>query len=479
MRIPVSRQISRARYTPSFTLADLEPYRVSATRWVGVPWGIHTFREQSIDYKQVVDIDIPSTTAPSGGYGCILRTHAAGGDYNVPDGAGLDTNAKTPGLQNNIAFIALSARHPFLNATAADTPWDYDVFWAWFERLCVVLNINIDKVNALTQSRGSMSLLAATLNNRIKFQLVWCLNPQASYRTSILGGEFLLTQADIDAAILDTPDDPRQKSAYLEMATCDINKLPWLHCNVDGTFFNQKIDYTTYKNQPTGYLHHPDQVILFRNAYANRGIRDKCVISDEVTGGANTTSDIVPTILGIEKGWSLAESLSIARAKRKSHSLIYVRNPISGLAANADLTGGVPVVGGVVGAVADGSFGVENRSIATPLGTGAGQPTANNKPLLAQLANSNYGLSFDAVNDKMICQKANSGSPGLVTFTSDGVMGTTPVSSTTSQVVFATAGKTMTLAVISATALIKSDRKIYSALAGEISGIDMLPSVTS
>jgi hypothetical protein len=99
--------------------------------------------------------------------------------------------------------------------------------------------------------------------------------------------------------------------------------------------------------------------------------------------------------------------------------------------------------------------------------------------LLAQLANNNYGLTFDAVNDKLICQKSNAGSPGLVTFTSDAIMGTTPVSSTTSQVVFATAGKTMVLAAVSGTALAKSDRKIYSALAGEIAGADFLASVTS
>jgi hypothetical protein len=222
-----------------------------------------------------------------------------------------------------------------------------------------------------------------------------------------------------------------------------------------------------------GVLHYPNQGKTYQAAYSARGLASRIVVTDQDAGQSNITADLVPTIQGIEAGLTLAQATAIARSARLAHSLIYIPPSLAGVTVNSDGSGGGSVVGGNVGGISDKSAGIANTSAAG----GAGQLLASKKPKLAAIG-SQYGVTFDA-DDQLICQKANSGSPGFVAWTTS-AMTTTLASQTTAQVVWsAGSGNTQTLAIVSATALTPADRRTYVSLASEVAGADLYNTVTS
>jgi hypothetical protein len=199
---------------------------------------------------------------------------------------------------------------------------------------------------------------------------------------------------------------------------------------------------------------------------------DRIIVTYEDDGLTNLFADFVPTIQGLEAGLTLAQATTVARSSRLLHSVILLPQNLAGVNSAMDGSGVTPVVGGNIGGITDKSQGLNNTNTTG----GAGQGTNSKKPKLAAIG-SQYGAIFDA-DDQLICQKANTGSPGFVAWTTS-AMTTTLASQTTSQVVWSVGnGNTQTLAIVSATPLTKPDRLTYQALASEVAGADLF-SVTT
>lgn len=471
------------------TLADIEPYRTSATTWKGVPWGPVTWVEGSKTYSQVIDIYMPSTAAPVGGRMWAARAHAATADYDIVDGSALYQAFVQACINNNIVAFAISARHPVLSSTPTEFhDRDFGRCIQFIKALATALEINGEKGHFLTQSRGSgviNDLLQPDLQNPAGatfaerqssrgVRLVYAANPQAWHDSADEAPEYLSTQADIDAALAEYPPDSRQRNAVDLIGTADLAAIPNLVALYDATFQASKVSWAQMQ-AAGGVLHYPNQGLSYRTAYAGRGLSAKCVVTDQSgTGIAALFSDFVPTILGLEAGLTLAQALSVARSARQSHSLIYIPPSLAGATVNSDGLGGTSVVGGNVGGISDKSQGISSTATAN----GAGQVIAANKPKLAQIG-SQYGLLFSDATDALICQRANTGAAGCFAAWTTTALTTTPTNQTTNQIAWSVgSGNTQTLAVIGAVPLTKADRTLYSHLASEVAGADLFTVTT-
>lgn len=473
----------------ALTLADIEPYRTSATTWKAVPWGPVTWVEGSKTYSQVIDIYLPSIAAPVGGRMWAGRAHAATGDYDIAPGSALDQSFIQPCLASNIVAFCVSARHPVLSSTPTEFhDRDFGRCIQFIKALATALEINGAKGHFLTQSRGSgviNDLLQPDLQNPAGatfaerqssrgVRLVYAANPQGWHDSADEAPEYLLTQADIDAALAAYPPDSRQRNAVQQIATADLAAIPNLFAQYDATFQVGKVTWQQMQDSG-GVLHYPNQGLSYRTAYAGRGLSSKCVVTDQSgTGVGNLFADFVPTILGLEAGLTLAQALSVARSARLSHSLIYIPPSLAGVSSVSDGTGGTPVVGGNIGGISDKSPGIANTNTTN----GAGQPTNANKPKLTAIGGQ-YGAQFVDGTDTLICQRTNSGAAGCLAAWTTTAMTTTVSNQTTNQVVWTVgSGNTQTLAVIGAAPLTKADRTIYSHLASEVAGADLFTVTT-
>ena len=477
------------------TLADLEQYRTAygatGSKWTGVPWGPVTWTENGKTYSQVVDIYADfAVSAPVGGRLWCARAHASGGDYFIDPGAALETSTIAPALAAGMVYFCVAARHPVLSSTATEF-YDRDFGRAiqFIQSLAPAFGLNQAKGHFLTQSRGSgviNDLLQADLINPSGatyaerqtsrgVRLVYAANPQGWHDSADEAPEYLATQADIDAALAAYPPDSRQRNAVQQLATADLAAIPNLVALYDATFQTGKVSWAQMQ-AAGGVLHYPNQGLSYRTAYEGRGLRDKCVVTDQSGTGIGTIfGDFVATIQGLEAGLTLPQAVAIARAARKGHSLIYIPPSLAGVNSAMDGSGTTPVVGGNIGGITDKGPGIGNTNTAN----GAGQGTNANKPKLAAIG-SQYGALFSDSTDLLACQRANTGAAGCFVAWTTSAMTTTVSNQTTSQVAWTVgAGNTQTLAIVGGAPLDAADRRIYVNLASQVAGADLYATVTA
>jgi hypothetical protein len=468
------------------TMALLEPYRVGTSNvFKAVPWGDVTWTEGgSNTYSQVVDIYIP-TVPLTGPF--VVRDHAASSPYDIAEGSGLYNSLIAPSLAAGFVVFVRAARHPKLSSTPTnfyDT--DYAVSLQFIRSLHQAIGFDPAKYYEYTQSRGSGCIInlllpdlaaptALTYAGRQSSRgakLVWSINPQAFNRSQTMAAEYLTDQTQINLALADYPDDPRQRDAATLVATADLAAIPNFVAKYDGAFQAGKVTYAAMQ-AAGGVLHYPNQGLTYRAAYAARGLLDRIVLTDQDDGSANITADFVPTIQGLEAGLTLAQATAIARAARLGHSLIYIPPSLDGVSVGMDGSGGTPGLGQNIGGISDKSQGIANTNTTG----GAGQGTNTRKPKLAAIG-TQFGALFDS-DDQLICQKANTGTPGFVAWTTT-AMTTTLANQNTNQVVWSVGnGNTQTLAVVGADPLSKADRNTYVSLASAVAGADLFSTVTA
>jgi hypothetical protein len=303
---------------------------------------------------------------------------------------------------------------------------------------------------------------------------VWSINPQAFNRSLTMATAYLSGPDEVALALVDYPDDPRQRDAGTMVATADLDAIPPFVAKYDGTFQSGSVTYAAMQ-AAGGVLHYPNQGLTYRAAYAARGLSHRIVLTDQDDGSANITADFVPTIMGLEAGLTLAQATAIARTARRGHSLIYTPPSLAGFTVNVDGSGGTPLVGGRVGGISDKSQGIS--SIATL--NGAGQPTTSHKPLLEQLG-SQYGVRFDDETDRLICQRSNTGAAGCFVAWTQTAISTAVTTQTVNQIAWTVgAGQVQTLAIVGGDELSIADRRTYVSLASEVAGTDLYNTVTS
>lgn len=468
------------------TMDVLEPYRVGSTNvFKGVPWGNVSWTEGAYTYSQVVDIYVPSIT-PTGPF--VFRHHAAQSPYDITAGSTLDTTFIQASLVQGYVVFVCAARHPKLSSTPTNFyDEDYGRCLQFMRSLHVALGFNPNKGYCLTQSRGSGMMIqhllpdlanpaAPTYAGRMSsrgLNLIYSINPQAYNRSLTMATEYLTDSTQINLALADYPDDSRQRDAGTMVLTADLSAIPNFVAKYDATWQSGKVTYAAMQASG-GVLHYPNQGLTYRSSYATRGVLDRIVVTDQDSGLAEITSDFVPVIMGLEAGLNLPQAMAIARASRKSHSLIYIPPSLAGVTVNADGSGGVPAVGGNTGGISDKSAGIGNTATAN----GAGQTTNANKPKLTQIG-SQYGLLFADSTDTLVCQRANSGAAGCLAAWTTAAMTTTTTNQTTNQIVWTVgSGNTQTLAIVGAAPLTKADRFTYMTLARQVAGADLF-SVTT
>ena len=472
------------------TLASLEQYRTSATTWKAVPWGNVTWTENGIVYSQVVDIYCDLTIpAPSGGRLWAARAHASGGTYDIAPGAALESNFILPCVAAGMAVFCVSARHPVLSSTPTEF-FDRDFGRAiqFINSLDVAFEVNPTKGHFLTQSRGSgviNDLLLPDLANPTAstyagrkssrgVRLVYANNPQGWHNSADEAPVYLATQSDIDAALAAYPPDSRQRNAVQQIATADLAAIPMLVAQYDATYQSGLVSWAQMQ-AAGGVLHYPNQGLSYKQAYAARGITQKCVVTDQSGSGIGTLfGPFLKVVQGIEAGLDLPWAVSIAFTNHRSQSLIAIPQDRSGTSVALDGSGGIPAVGAGIGGISDKSQGIANTSTAN----GAGQGTNANKPKLAQIG-ANYGALFADSTDVLACQRTNTGAAGCLAAWSTTALVTTPSNQTTNQVAWSVgAGNTQTVAIIGAAPLTTADRRIHAHLASLIAGADLTGTVT-
>lgn len=426
------------------TLADLAPYAgVSSvggyTKYTNVPWGpcfgVGEWPEPLLGnaiLQPVVTIYMPNATAPVGGYGLILRTHANGATHEITEGTGsLWQYLVDPALAGKYAFASIEFRHPVSNASTNAPDTDVGNGIQFMRALSTALNLNPSRFHGVAQSRGNLSLLtcvdvdyadagspifAKTLSSKLKS--IWGLNTQDSYSTT----EFIMTkvvEADQAACLADPnyADNPAWRSAR-QLILNGSQELPFLCTTYDNPFLvplpNHSVGrYTKAAIDANGNLrvHCPEFGQSLWMAYYARGQGHKYTTCDDVTGGAVTLQDAVMwfTLLDTEPGLTAKEARIQAIGRRLGASMHYLKDPASG--AYVSQASGTPVTteGTQFGALIDGTWGAANRlNTTTPLGATMVQSTSAARPYLARIKNGRgWGIGMDAVDDAFRVALAN------------------------------------------------------------------------
>jgi hypothetical protein len=468
------------------TIDSLEAYRTSATSWSAVPYGNASWPEPGLGtFYQVVDIDIPAGTAPAGGWPLIVYFHANGADRVVGSGGAVGTNIKTPALAAGYAFASVEFRHPVTNVNQGAPHTDVGLALQYLRALHQALNLDGTKVFGVARSRGNLALWqtvqadmasggAPTYMGRqsSKLQGLWCINPQVAYSTQRFC-DLYIQPADHAAVLAANPDDSRWKNAIDDIPT--VASLPPIVAIHEAAYFGTLVSKATLdawdalpNNSP---LHYPDAGLKLKAAYEARGLGHQCAIWDAETDNVEQHADMVTWMRYVLEGMSSVEALAMARAKRRAAEAHYIRDDLSGVFVNSDGSGGAPVLGGPIGAIVAGQHGLANRTTVPPLGYGAGQNTALNKPKLKVMASGRYGSEFDST-DRMAVAMPSDGSPNWIAFTDTGEV-TTLTSATTSNYLYGQAaldGKTVALEIGSDAAITDNDLKVYRAFAASWAG---------
>lgn len=435
--------------------------------------------------SQMFDIAIPSGTAPEGGWPVIAYFHANGSDYVVGDGGTVGTLVKAAALSAGIAFASVEFRHPVTNVAIGAPHTDTGQAVQAIRALHSALNLDRSKFFGVCRSRGNLAIwqslqadmMAANAGTYVgrqssRLQGIWGINSQIAYSTQRFC-ELYVLPADHAAVLAANPDNPSWLNAIDAVPTADT--LPQLVMVHDGTYFDRlvsKAELDAWDALPNmSPLHFPDAGIKMRDAYAARGYAARIANYDAETDNNEQHADIVQWVQYLIEGMDSVEALAMARARRRGAQAHYMRDDKAGAFVNHDGTGGAPVLGGQVGALVCGQYGLANRTSGTPQGYGMGQSVVANRPFLTALTSGRLGLVFDST-DRMTVQMPSDGTPNVVMWHDSGETSTLVQSDTAKYTVGTTAldGKKLAFTVGSDASITTNDMKVYRRFASVLAG---------
>lgn len=465
------------------SLASIEAYRTSATSWAAVPYGAATWSEGGTR-SQVINVTLPSGTAPPAGWPMVAYFRSNATAYTIAPGSDLDTNFKQVAIGLGYGVAEIEFRHPVMQEALGAPHTDAGLALQFMRSLHQALNIDRSRIHAFCRSRGSLALWQAMQTDRANsgastyagrqsslIKSAWVIQGQVLYSTARFADTYIVP-ADRAAVLAANPDNPAWGNTLDDVATAAelpqvamVHELPWYGAQV--TAAQMAADGSQ--------VHFPDAGRLMVAAYEARGQGQKCAAWDnEPSVGDNVEQmgDAPYWFAYIDEGMSAVEALAMARARRRNAPAHYVTDDLAGSYQTASPLAGVPVLGGPVGAIADGRYGLANRAAGTPLGYGAAQLTAANRPFLYQFATGRYGTAFDST-DRYAVAMPSDGAINFRAWTDAGEI-TTLISTSTSNYVFGTtafAGRKVALAIgHDGAAMSDNDLKIYRRMATLWSG---------
>lgn len=488
LTVPIFRPFSQGEPPPVSVpdLASIEAYRSTSTSWTAVPYGAATWPEPGKGtFAQVIDIDVPSGAPPEGGWPMVIYFHANGADRIVGSGGTVGTYVKTPALAAGYAFATVEFRHPVTNVDQGAPHIDVGLALQYLRSLHQALSLDRSKFFGVCRSRGNLAIWQSLQADRAdayagtyagrqssRLQGIWGINAQIAYSTQRFC-ELYVEPADHAAVLSANPDDPRWQNAIDAIPT--VNTLPHLVLMHEAAYFGRlvtKAELDAWDALPNmSPLHYPDAGLKVKAAYTARGAADRCAIWDDELDNVEQHADMVTWMRYVLEGMSSVEALAMARALRRSAQAHYHRDDLAGSFVNSDGSGGAPVPSGPIGAMVAGQHGLANRTTVPPLGYGAGQNTALNKPKLNTLASGHYGSLFDST-DRLSVGMNSDGTPNWVGWTDTGEV-TTLASASTANYTFGQApldGRTLALSIGSDAAITTNDMKVYRSFASVWAG---------
>lgn len=278
------------------TLANLEPYRLSATTWGDVPYGGASWEEPTLAGRliyQDMDIFIPSTAAPANGYPVVLWFHANSNDKDVA-GSGALFDCKEEVLAQNMAFISVEFRHPVINADIGAPHNDVGQAVQFARGLATALDFDVNNMFTMGRSRGTLCLwqaLQADLANPTAgnwrdrqssdIRAVWIYNGQTTFDTEEFADLFVIPGER--ALFLSThPNDARWGSAIQSIATAP--DFPHVYSMHETAFPVGQVTAAVADD-----VHYAGFGSAFRDAYIAAGQTAKITAVDSVASAAAFT----------------------------------------------------------------------------------------------------------------------------------------------------------------------------------------------
>ena len=467
-------------------LDDIEAYRTSATTFVGIPWGSATWTEPGVGtLAQLVDIWMPSGTAPVGGWPMVIHFHANGTTRTIGDGSSLKTWLVDPALAAGYAVASVEFRHPVMQAAIGAPHTDTGLAIQFLRSLHLALNLDRARFHALARSRGSLALWqslqadmadaeATTYAGRQSSLLksLWTVQAQIFYSTTAFANAYIVA-GDRAAVITANPDNAAWRNAY--DAVSSASTLPNVAMTHELPWYGVQVSKATM-DADGSQIHFPDAGRLMRDAYISRGFGERLAAWDnEPSAGSNEEQlgDSVRWFRYIDEGMNAVEALAMSRAARRNAQAHYIPANLGGVYVEASPLGGVPVTGGPVGAVAPSQLGIANRLLSSPSGYAAAQLVSANKPFLSSFPNGKPALLFDSTDRLAVGMPSAAGTPSVIGWTNTGEVTTLSSATTSNYVIGQTAydGKKLGLLIGRDGSHSTNDLKIYRRFANWLTGV--------
>jgi len=467
------------------TLADIAAYQATSTTWANVPYGAASWAEPTLGgtvLYQRVDIAIPSTAAPAGGYPVIVYFHANAASKTVGAGSAIDVNVKQPALAAGYAFVAVEFRHPVTNEAEGAPHTDAGLALQFVRGLHSALNLDTGKFFGLCQSRGTLALWQSVQADMLnayantyagrqssRLQGVWVIQGQIAYSTQRFA-ELYVVEGDRAAVVAEHPDNIAWGDAIDDVPAVDV--LPQLVMIHEAAYFGAQVSKATLDAMGNEYVHFPDAGRLLRDAYAARSASPRISVYDAEADQTERLADMVPWVKYLLEGLNSAEAFAMARALRRGAQAHYVADDWRGMSQVADGSG-TPVLDGPLGAITASQHGPANRLLGvSALGYGAGQSISANRPKLAAIGNGHFGIQFDTT-DRLQVGMPSDGTPNWVGWTLTGEVTVLNAQSAGSYTMGPTAldNRTLALSIGSNDAMTTNDMKVYRNFASLWAGV--------
>ena len=282
------------------TLAQLEPYRTSATSWVDVPYDSDSMAwpeptAGGATWYPRMDIYLPASAAPVGGWKTpVMYCHANGSTKSIPAGGSVDVKVLQPLLAAGSPVFSVEFPHPALLravgwAGALDA---YNYIGRAAQRirsLSSALDIDATEIGAVTRSRGSLALytalrddLQATVGTHqqmqsSQIQAFWCVNGQTVHRSQT-ACELFVIEPDWPEYLAAYPDYPELLNAVDLVYSAD--QVPYMHLVTNDPYYNAPVAANLVG------VHHPDMFRVLKERCASIGYGSK-VTDAPGTAGAD------------------------------------------------------------------------------------------------------------------------------------------------------------------------------------------------
>ena len=246
-------------YDEAPTAASLLPFKTSATKYTDIPYSDKSFQEPTLGMQTLyckLDLYLPSTPAPAGGYSVVGYCHANGSSKSITPGDNIDVRILQPLLAQGLAVAAIEFPHPSNQMALAGVDGDpvaldaYNDIGRAFQKLRSIapaVNLNPNDMGVVTRSRGSLALYAWLANNRQSsvgshqdrqsswIQAFWVVNGQTVHRHSTASQLFVL-EAERALYMSTKQEWPSLRDAVNLVLSAPY--MPWVHLVANGSYFN-------------------------------------------------------------------------------------------------------------------------------------------------------------------------------------------------------------------------------------------------